>query len=57
MTCDYCGAEIGFYGCPKHGVDCYDPAQHPDDPDECSCAMTEASLRSCPKHGEDAHAE
>lgn len=23
-TCDYCGAEIGFYGCPQHGTDCYD---------------------------------
>ena len=22
-NCDYCGAPIGFYGCPKHGVDCY----------------------------------
>lgn len=23
-NCDYCGAPIGFYGCPKHGTDCYD---------------------------------
>lgn len=27
--CDFCGAKIGFYGCPKHGTDCYDPP-HPD---------------------------
>jgi hypothetical protein len=25
-NCDYCGAPIGFYGCPKHGTDCYDIA-------------------------------
>ena len=22
-NCDYCGAPVGFYGCPKHGTDCY----------------------------------
>jgi hypothetical protein len=22
-NCDHCGAPIGFYGCPKHGTDCY----------------------------------
>jgi len=22
-NCDYCGAPIDFYGCPKHGTDCY----------------------------------
>jgi hypothetical protein len=27
-NCDFCGAEIGSYGCPKHGVDCYDPDAH-----------------------------
>lgn len=21
--CDYCGGEVGFYGCRKHGTDCY----------------------------------
>lgn len=25
-NCYYCGAPIGFYGCPKHGTDCDDPA-------------------------------
>ena len=24
-NCDYCGSPIGFYGCPKHGTDCYNP--------------------------------
>jgi hypothetical protein len=23
-NCDFCGAPIGFYGCPRHGTDCYD---------------------------------
>lgn len=22
-TCDFCGRPIGFYGCPRHGTDCY----------------------------------
>lgn len=28
--CDFCSRPIGFYGCPRHGTDCYDPELHPE---------------------------
>ena len=39
--CDFCGATIGFYGCPKHGTDCYRPmcaaCEALDMSDDCPC--------------------
>lgn len=41
-NCDFCGKPVGFYGCPTHGVDCYDDSD--EDPNRKVIGMDKPPL-------------